>query len=63
MSASVTSPSGVTERCDVIPTEENNYVIKFVPKEMGLHSVAVRHRDVHIPGKGQPEIPQQKKYD
>lgn len=51
MTASVTSPSGVTELCDIISLDDNHYSIKFVPKEMGVHTVSVKHKDMHIPGK------------
>lgn len=27
-----------------------NYSIKFIPKEMGVHTVSVKHREMHIPG-------------
>ena len=50
MSASVTSPSGVTELCDVVSLDDCRYSIKFVPKEMGIHTVSVKHKDMHIPG-------------
>ncbi|XP_056000448.1 filamin-A-like isoform X18 [Ostrea edulis] len=50
MTASVTSPSGVTELCDIVSLDDNQYSIKFVPKEMGVHTVSVKHKDMHIPG-------------
>ncbi|KAK6175823.1 hypothetical protein SNE40_014209 [Patella caerulea] len=50
MTASVKSPSGVTELCDVNNLDDCHYSIKFVPKEMGVHTVSVKHRDMHIPG-------------
>ncbi|KAL3851735.1 hypothetical protein ACJMK2_015452 [Sinanodonta woodiana] len=50
MTASVTSPSGVTELCDVVALDDCHYSIKFVPKEMGPHTVSVKHKDMHIPG-------------
>ncbi|XP_052780237.1 filamin-A-like isoform X2 [Mya arenaria] len=50
MTASVTSPSGVTELCDVVSLDDCHYSIKFVPKEMGVHTVSVKHKDMHIPG-------------
>jgi len=48
--ASVTSPSGVTERCDLIDLGANRYTVKFVPREMGVHTVSLKHRGLHIPG-------------
>lgn len=50
MEASVTSPSGVTELCEIIELEEGHYSIKFVPKEIGIHTVSVKHKGLHIPG-------------
>ena len=50
MEASVTSPSGITQRCDILDLEEGHYSIKFVPKEMGIHTVSVKHKGMHIPG-------------
>lgn len=50
MTASVTNPSGVTELCDVVSLDDSHYSIKFVPKEMGIHTVSVKHKDMHIPG-------------
>ncbi|BFZ10498.1 hypothetical protein BsWGS_13537 [Bradybaena similaris] len=50
LTASVKSPSGVTELCEVTSLDESHYSIKFVPKEMGVHTVSVKHKDMHIPG-------------
>jgi filamin len=50
MEASVTSPSGVTEPCQVTDLGNGQYGIKFVPKELGVHTVSVKHRGMHIPG-------------
>ena len=50
MEASVTSPSGVTQRCDILDLEDGHYSIKFIPKEMGIHTVSVKHKGIHIPG-------------
>jgi len=50
MEASVTSPSGVTEMCDIQDLGTSQYSIKFIPKEMGIHTVSVKHRGMHIPG-------------
>ncbi|XP_076469743.1 LOW QUALITY PROTEIN: filamin-A-like [Babylonia areolata] len=50
MQASVKSPSGVTEVCDVTSLDDSHYSVKFVPKEMGIHTVSVKHKDQHIPG-------------
>ncbi|CAH8554205.1 unnamed protein product [Schistosoma curassoni] len=50
LTANVTSPSGVSQRCDVLAMDDVNYTIKFVPQEMGVHTVSVRHRGSHISG-------------
>ena len=50
MTASVKSPSGLTELCDVVSLDDSHYSIKFVPQEMGVHTVSVKHKDMHIPG-------------
>ena len=50
MEAVVMSPSGHTERCDVKDIGDNQYSIKFVPKELGVHTVSVKHKGLHIPG-------------
>ena len=50
LSAEVSSPSGNTENADVIASENNSYSIRFVPKELGVHLVAVKYRNQHVPG-------------
>lgn len=50
MEAAVTSPSGKTERCEIAKLDEGVYSIKFVPKELGVHTVHVKHKGLHIPG-------------
>ncbi|CAM2708294.1 unnamed protein product [Rotaria socialis] len=50
MSAYVTSPTGRLENCEIVDLDNCNYSIKFVPKEMGVHTVSVKHKDMHIPG-------------
>ncbi len=54
MTAVVTSPSGHTEQCMISEVGHSNYSIRFVPQEMGVHTVSVRHRNMHIPGKFPP---------
>ena len=50
MSAYVTSPSARVEDCEVVDVSDCNYCIKFVPKEMGIHTVSVKNKEMHIPG-------------
>ncbi|KAJ8682417.1 hypothetical protein QAD02_018209 [Eretmocerus hayati] len=50
VSATVTSPGGITEDAEVKEIEDTLYAVAFVPKELGVHTVSVRYRDMHIPG-------------
>lgn len=50
MAAYVTSPSGAMEDCEIVDLDDCNYCIRFVPKETGIHTVSVKHKDMHIPG-------------
>lgn len=50
MRAEVTSPSGKTEDAEMMDLDDSTYKIKFVPKEQGVHTVSVRHKNQHIPG-------------
>jgi len=46
----VTSPSGLTDRCDVIDLGDNRFSLKFKPQEMGVHTVSLKNQGIHIPG-------------
>jgi len=48
--AEVTSPSGKTEVADVLESGRASYSIRFVPKELGTHLVAVKYHNQHVPG-------------
>ncbi|XP_043237014.1 filamin-A-like isoform X4 [Amphibalanus amphitrite] len=50
LSATVASPGGVVEDATITELEDNLHAVNFVPKELGVHTVSVRYRDVHIPG-------------
>uniref|UniRef100_A0A8C9T6A5 Filamin C n=1 Tax=Scleropages formosus TaxID=113540 RepID=A0A8C9T6A5_SCLFO len=50
MSAQVTSPGGKTEDAEIIEGEDNTYSVRFVPQEMGPHTVNVKYRGQHVPG-------------
>ena len=50
IAASVTSPSGATEHCELQDLGANRYTVKFVPREMGVHTVSLKHQGLHIPG-------------
>ncbi|CAD7084429.1 unnamed protein product [Hermetia illucens] len=50
LSACVTSPSNVTEDAEIQEVEDGLYAVHFVPKELGVHTVSVRYKEMHIPG-------------
>lgn len=51
LSATVTSPGGVTEDAEINEVKDGLYAVHFVPKELGIHTVSVKYKDIHIPGK------------
>lgn len=46
----MTSPGGVSEDAEIQEVEDGLYSVLFVPKELGVHTVSVRYREIHIPG-------------
>lgn len=50
LSAQVTSPGNVTEDAEMQEVEDGVYSVFFVPKELGIHTVSVRYKEMHIPG-------------
>lgn len=50
VTAEVTSPSGSKQPAELVPAGKDTYCVRFVPTEMGVHSVSVRYRGVHVPG-------------
>lgn len=50
VTAEVTSPSGASQPAELVAVGNNTYSVRFVPTEMGVHSVSVRYRGVHVPG-------------
>ncbi|XP_075219682.1 filamin A protein cher isoform X4 [Lycorma delicatula] len=50
LSATVTSPSNVTEDAEINEVEDGLYAVHFVPKELGVHTVSVKYKEIHIPG-------------
>lgn len=50
LASTVTSPNGVTESAQIKEVEDGLYAVNFVPKELGVHTVCVKYRDMHIPG-------------
>ncbi|XP_072296018.1 filamin-B isoform X2 [Eucyclogobius newberryi] len=50
MEAQVHSPSGALDECVVTEIEKDKYVIRFIPRENGVHSIDVKFNGAHIPG-------------
>ncbi|XP_017775738.1 PREDICTED: filamin-A isoform X2 [Nicrophorus vespilloides] len=50
LSATVTSPGGVTEDAVINEVQDGLYAVHFVPKELGVHTVSVKYKEIHIPG-------------
>ncbi|XP_029350559.1 filamin-A-like isoform X9 [Echeneis naucrates] len=50
MAAQVTSPGGKTEDAEIIRGEDSTYSVRFIPQEMGPHTVNVKYRGQHVPG-------------
>ncbi|XP_041099448.1 filamin-A-like [Polyodon spathula] len=50
MTAQVTSPSGKVHDAEIMEGENNTYCIRFVPTEMGIHTVSVKYQGQHVPG-------------
>ncbi|XP_061075781.1 filamin-A-like isoform X1 [Conger conger] len=50
MTAQVTSPSGKVHNAEIMEGENNTYCIRFVPTEMGVHTVSVKCQGQHVPG-------------
>ncbi|XP_030049986.1 filamin-A isoform X2 [Microcaecilia unicolor] len=50
MTAQVTSPSGKIHDAKIMEGDNNTYCIRFVPSEMGVHTVNVKYKGQHVPG-------------
>lgn len=50
ITAEVTSPSGTSRPAELVSMGNDTYCVRFVPTEMGVHSVGVKYRGVHVPG-------------
>ncbi|XP_056248241.1 filamin-B isoform X2 [Seriola aureovittata] len=50
VTAEVTSPSGASQPAELVAAGNDTYCVRFVPTEMGVHSVSVRYRVMHVPG-------------
>uniref|UniRef100_A0A3B3Y6N3 Calponin-homology (CH) domain-containing protein n=1 Tax=Poecilia mexicana TaxID=48701 RepID=A0A3B3Y6N3_9TELE len=50
MTAQVTSPSGKTVDADIMDGGSSTYSVRFIPQEIGPHTVNVKYRGQHVPG-------------
>ncbi|XP_044531588.1 filamin-B-like [Gracilinanus agilis] len=50
MSAHVTSPSGRMTEAEIVPMGKSSHCVRFVPQEMGVHTVSVKYRGQHVTG-------------
>eukprot|EP00914_Ancora_sagittata_P029586 GHVO01058605.1.p1 GENE.GHVO01058605.1~~GHVO01058605.1.p1 ORF type:complete len:718 (-),score=101.87 GHVO01058605.1:417-2570(-) len=50
MEASLTSPAGKTELCEIRDLPEHLYDIKFAPAMSGIHTVSLKFKGLHISG-------------
>uniref|UniRef100_A0A8C6NZL1 Filamin C n=1 Tax=Nothobranchius furzeri TaxID=105023 RepID=A0A8C6NZL1_NOTFU len=50
MTAQVTSPSGKTVDADIVDGGSSTYSVRFIPQEIGPHTVNVKYRGQHVPG-------------
>ncbi|XP_076819806.1 filamin-A-like isoform X4 [Clavelina lepadiformis] len=50
LTAEVESPSGRKDAAEIVQSSEDTYSIRFVPRELGVHTVSVKYLDDHVPG-------------
>lgn len=50
MTAQVTSPSGRNFDAEIAEVDKNTYCVRFVPQEMGVHTVDVKYRGRPVQG-------------
>ena len=50
LAAQVLSPSGQRFEAEVLAGGAGVYSVRFVPQEMGPHTVSVKYRGQHVPG-------------
>ncbi|XP_062856326.1 filamin-C-like isoform X2 [Trichomycterus rosablanca] len=50
MTAQVTSPGGKVMDAEIVEGDNSTYSVRFVPNEMGSHTVSVKYGGNHVPG-------------
>jgi len=53
LAAKLTTPSHKTEDVELSAIDDVSFDVKFTPKELGLHTISVLHRGVHISGENE----------
>lgn len=51
MAAKLISPDGKVEDIEVRDASDSQFIVKFTPRESGLHTISVMHKGQHISGK------------
>jgi len=50
MEATITTPSGVTELCEIRDEPDNLFDVKFTPIENGTNIISLKQKGIHIAG-------------
>ena len=50
LDAKIVSPSGLEDDCFIAPVDNDQYSVRFMPHENGIHNIHVKFSGVHIPG-------------
>jgi len=50
MEATITTPSGVTELCEIRDAPDNLFDVKFTPIENGTNIISIKQKGIHIAG-------------
>ena len=53
MEAFLTNPNGETEPVEIMDLADSMYDIKFVPNDIGVHTVSLKYKGLHISGQYQ----------
>ena len=51
MEATVTTPTGNTELCEIRDEPDNMFDIKFNPAEAGINIISLKQKGIHIAGR------------
>lgn len=50
MEATMTTPSGTSDACEIRDLPGHAYEIKFTPPEEGIHTISLKYKGIHITG-------------